>query len=289
MRSDAPEGRSAMNAQHRNRASTTAPRLAAAVAALVLSTSVATAAAPAVSVDLELVIAVDISPSMDAEEQAVQRAGYVEAIRHPDFIEAVASGAYRRIALTYVEWAGSDWQATVIPWRLIDSPASARAFADQLSAEPISSFYGTSISSALTYGAALFADNGFDGKSQTIDISGDGPNNSGGPVAAARDAVIDSGIVVNGLPVMIRPSPIFPAMDRYYADCVIGGPGAFVLPVRNVEEFDEAIRRKLVLEVAARTQPARLIPVEAPAPVDCLIGERMRRLFSDKYLPGLEY
>ncbi len=172
-----------MNAQHRNRALTTAPRLAAAAAVLMLSTGVA-AAAPAVSVDLELVIAVDISPSMDAEEQAIQRAGYVEAIRHPDFIQAVASGVYQRIAVTYVEWAGSGWQKTVIPWRLIDSAATARAFADQLSAEPISSFYGTSISAALTYGADLFADNGFDGGRRTIDISGDGPNNSGGPVVA---------------------------------------------------------------------------------------------------------
>ncbi len=277
-----------MNAHHRNRALTTAPRLAAAAAVLMLSTGVA-AAAPAVSVDLELVIAVDISPSMDAEEQAIQRAGYVEAIRHPDFIQAVTSGAYHRIAVTYVEWAGSGWQKTVIPWRLIDSAATARAFADQLSAEPISSFYGTSISAALTYGAALFANNGFDGGRRTIDISGDGPNNSGGPVVAARNAVIDSGIVINGLPVMIRPSPIFPAMDRYDSDCVIGGPGAFVLPVRNVEEFEKAIRRKLVLEVAARRLPALLIPIKARAPVDCLVGERMRHRFSDPYLPGLEY
>ena len=277
-----------MNAQHRNRASTTASRLAAAAAVLMLSTGFA-AAGPAVSVDLELVIAVDISPSMDAEEQAIQRAGYVEAIRHPDFIQAVASGVYQRVAVTYVEWAGGAWQKTVIPWRLIDSAATARAFADQLSAEPISSFYGTSISAALTYGAALFANNGFDGGRRTIDISGDGPNNSGGPVVAARDAVIDSGIVINGLPVMIRPSPIFPAMDRYYSDCVIGGPGAFVLPVRDVEEFDEAIRRKLVLDVAARPLPARIIPVDAQAPVDCLVGERMRHLFSDQYLPGLDY
>jgi Protein of unknown function (DUF1194) len=278
-----------MNAQHRNRASITAPRLAAAAAALVMSAGVATTAGAAVSVDLELVIAVDISPSMDAEEQAIQRSGYVEAIRHPDFIEAVASGAYQRIAVTYVEWAGSAWQKTIIPWRLIDSATSARAFADQLSAEPISSFYGTSISAALTYGAALFADNGFDGGRRTIDISGDGPNNSGGPVVGARDAVIDSGIVVNGLPVMIRPSPIFPAMDRYYSDCVIGGPGAFVLPVRNVAEFDEPIRRKLVLEVAVAPAPARVIPVEDYAPVDCLIGEQIRGRFADPYLPGLDY
>lgn len=278
-----------MNAQRRTPALSTVPQFAAAAAALVLSASVAVAAGPAIPVDLELVIAVDISGSMDPEEQAVQRAGYVEAIRHPDFIEAIASGAYRRIAVTYVEWAGSGWQKTVIPWWLVDSRATAEAFANELSAEPISSFNGTSISAALTYGASLFGDNGFDGGRRTIDISGDGPNNSGGPVVAARDAVVESGIVINGLPVMIRPSPIFPAMDRYYADCVIGGPGAFVLPVRNVAEFDEAIRRKLVLEVAAQPPPARVIPVEAQAPVDCLIGERVRRRYSDKYLPGLEY
>ncbi len=265
-----------------------ATRLLAALAAFVASTGAA-AAAQAVPVDLELVIAVDVSGSMDAEEQAVQRAGYVEAIRHPDFIQAVASGAYQRVAVTYVEWAGSGWQATVIPWRLIDSAESARAFADQLSAEAISSYHGTSISSALTFGAGLFADNGFEGDRRTIDISGDGPNNSGGPVTVARDAATGSGIVINGLPIMIRPSPTFPAMDRYYADCVIGGPGAFVLPVHRVEEFDEAIRRKLVLEIASRPPAATLVPVDALVPVDCQIGERMRRMFSDPYLPGLEW
>ncbi len=121
-----------------------------------------------------------------------------------------------------------------------------------------------------------------------IDISGDGPNNYGPPVTEARDEVVRQGIVVNGLPILISPSPIFPAMDDYYADCVIGGAGAFVLPVVSVGEFAVAIRRKLLREVAARPPPAAVVPVSAAAPVDCQVGEEARRRYADPYLPGLD-
>ena len=147
-------------------------------------------AGDAIEVDLELVLAVDVSGSMDDEEHAVQRAGYVDAIGHPDFIRAIAAGAYQRIAVTYVEWAGSSLQETVMPWRLIDGQASAGAFADELAARPITYIRGTSISGALVYATALFNNNGFDGFRKVIDVSGDGPNNSGGFIEAARDRAV---------------------------------------------------------------------------------------------------
>jgi hypothetical protein len=234
----------------------------------------------AIEVDLELVLAVDVSGSMDEEEHAVQRAGYVAAIRHPDFARAIRTGAYQRLAVTYVEWAGPALQAIVMPWRVIEGEASARAFADELSARPITNIRGTSISGALVYSTALFEGNGYDGLRKVIDVSGDGPNRNGIAVDLARDLAVGRGIVINGLPIMIRPSRSFVALDRYYADCVIGGPGAFVLPVRKAEEIAEAIRRKLILDIAARPgSPA--IPVQAPGPVDCRTGERIRRLRED--------
>lgn len=228
-----------------------------------------------IEVDLELVLAVDVSGSMDDEEHAVQRAGYVAAISHPDFVRAISAGAYQRIALTYVEWAGPTLQATVMPWQLIDGEASARAFADDLAARPITFIRGTSISGALLYSTALFDDNGYNGMRKVIDVSGDGPNRHGMAVNAARDLAVGRGIVINGLPIMIRPSRSLVSLDRYYAECVIGGPGAFVLPVSKPEELAEAIRRKLILDIAAR--PASPVTrVQANDPVDCRIGEMMR-------------
>lgn len=240
------------------------------------------------AVDVELVLAVDISLSMDEKEFALQRAGYVEALRHPDFIQAVRSGNTGRIALAYFEWAGTVRDDAVIDWQIIDSAESANSFADKLAARPFRSFRGTSISTALGFGAALFDRTAFAGERSVIDISGDGPNNIGPPVTAMRDAATAKGIVINGLPILISPSPTFTHLDQYYAQCVTGGPGSFVLPIYSAAEFSTAIRRKLVLEVSGIEDKARVMPVDADAPIDCLQGERDRRFLSDPYLPELD-
>jgi hypothetical protein len=246
------------------------------------------ALAVAEPVDVELVLAVDISRSMDSEEFALQRAGYVAALRHPDFVKAVRSGRHGRIALIYFEWAGTVRAETEVRWQAIDSAETADAFAALLESRPVRSFRGTSISGALTYGAGLFDDNAFDGYRKVIDISGDGPNNTGPPVIAARDEAVMDGITVNGLPILIRPSSTMRDLDRYYAECVIGGPGSFVLPIRQASEFAAAIRRKLILEVSGAPVAERDVPVESTEPMDCERGERERRLFSDPYYPQLD-
>jgi hypothetical protein len=239
-------------------------------------------------IDLELVIAVDMSRSMDLDEVRLQRSGYVEAIRDPEFIAAATSGGTGRIALTFVEWSGQLHQKVVVPWKVIDGRQSAEAFASALAALPPEiGGGGTSISSAIGFASRLFDANDFDAERRVIDISGDGPNNYGPPVAEARDAAVAAGIVINGLPILLRPSPIVPDIARYYSDCVIGGPGSFVLPVRNASEFAEAIRRKLILEVAARSSPS-IIPAAVDQPADCLIGEKTRSRFTDQYFPGLD-
>ncbi|MER9235760.1 DUF1194 domain-containing protein [Mesorhizobium sp. M0622] len=247
------------------------------------------APADAVAVDVELVLAVDISQSMDEREFALQRAGYVAALRHPDFINAARAGTSGRIAITYFEWAGTIRDDAVIAWQVIDSKESANAFADKIAARPFRSFRGTSISGALAFGAALFDGMTFVGKRRVIDVSGDGPNNSGLPVTTARDAALAKGIVINGLPILISPSPTFSHLDRYYAECVTGGPGSFVLPIYAASEFATAIRRKLVLEVSGIEYPKEdLRTIRIDAPIDCLQGERDRRFFSDPYFPELD-
>ena len=240
------------------------------------------------AVDVELVLAVDISLSMDEKEFALQRAGYVEALRHPDFIQAVRSGNTGRIALAYFEWAGTVRDDAIINWQIIDSAESANSFADKVAARPFRSFRGTSISTALGFGAGLFDRTNFAGERSVIDISGDGPNNVGPPVTAMRDAATSKGIVINGLPILISPSPTFKHLDQYYAQCVTGGPGSFVLPIYTAAEFSTAIRRKLILEVSGIQDEATVMPVDADAPIDCLQGERDKRFFSDPYLPELD-
>jgi hypothetical protein len=233
-----------------------------------------------VDVDVELVLAVDISYSMDPDEQALQREGYVEALTSPEFLNTLRHGMHGRIAVTYVEWAGVIDQKIIMPWRLIDGRGAAEKVAAEISRAPYRRAYRTSIAGALSFSAPLFEENGYRGIRRVIDVSGDGTNNQGPLVTIVRDQVVAKGITINGLPIMLkRPNPAtmdIPDLDIYYEDCVIGGPGAFVVPIREREKFREAIRTKLVLEIAGRTPEPRLVPAAADAPrISCTIGERM--------------
>jgi len=232
-------------------------------------------------VDLELILAVDVSRSMDIDELELQREGYVSALTHPDVVNAITGGRHGEIALTYVEWAGPDTQYSVMAWQVIDGLDSARQFAAALSRAPIERFRGTSISSSLLFLAPQFEGNGYQAKRHVIDVSGDGPNNMGVPVEMAREIVVQAGVTINGLPIMVKQPSGFASigdLDVYYEDCVIGGPGAFVVVVRSADQFAEAIRRKLVLEIAGN-EPS-IISAAATISggrIDCLIGEKLRR------------
>jgi hypothetical protein len=236
------------------------------------------------AVDVELILAVDISYSMDEDEQRLQRDGYAKALTSRDFLDAVRVGPTGRIAIAYVEWAGTFEQTTVLDWSLLDGPDSARAIADRIARNPIKRAFRTSISGAIAYAAPMFDGNGYKGLRKVIDISGDGANNQGESVTAARDRAVEQGIVINGLPLLLkRPNLAMmdvPDLDRYYQTCVIGGPGAFVIPVRDLEQFAEAIRRKLVQEVATPAPrvpaPPQVMLASASSPrVDCTLGEKM--------------
>jgi hypothetical protein len=231
-------------------------------------------------VDAELVLAVDISYSMDPEEQALQREGYVFALTSAEFLNALKGGMHGRIAVSYVEWAGIAEQRLVIPWRLVDGDAGASAFAAEIMAAPYRRAYRTSIAGALRFSAPLFENNGFQGIRRIIDVSGDGTNNQGPLVTVVRDEVVAKGVTINGLPIMLkRPNAAtmdIDNLDVYYEDCVIGGPDAFVVPIRDREKFKEATRTKLVLEIASREPELRVVPAQARAPrISCTIGERM--------------
>jgi hypothetical protein len=236
----------------------------------------------AIPVDVELVIAVDVSYSMDPDEQALQRQGYVQALTSKPFLQALREGANGKIAVTYIEWAGQFDQKIIMPWRLIEGPESADAVAAEIANAPYRRASRTSISGGLRFAKPLFDSSGYRGLRRVIDVSGDGANNSGDPVAPTRDEVVASGITINGLPIMLkraRPGTLDIAqLDIYYEDCVIGGPGAFVVPIRERSQFIEATRTKLVLEVAGRRPESRVMPASAQAPrVSCTIGEKLWR------------
>lgn len=227
---------------------------------------------------------------MDVEEQKTQRDGYVAALTSRAVLDAIRQGPIGRIAVAYLEWAGEEEQRVVVPWTMVDGPESAAAFAARLAASPLRRAYRTSISGALAYGASLFDGGPFEGARRVIDVSGDGPNNQGPPVAAARDELVQRGFAVNGLPLMLK-APGFDVyeigdLESYYRDCVIGGPGAFVLPVRGVEAFAGAVRTKLVMEIAGLAPddpalPEPMRPSAQPAAgtpaTDCLGGEQVWR------------
>lgn len=253
-------------------------RLALGAALLLTAHFAPSVRAAELAVDLELVLAVDISGSMDLREQQLQREGYIQAITHPTVLKAIAGGLNRRIAVAYVEWAGSPVQMTSVDWRVIDSEASARSFAAALGKLPYNTYRGTSISSALAYSSRLFDGNGLDGARRVIDVSGDGVNNQGLPVELVRSAVLAAGIVINGLPLVIDPATrandFFPGLDSYYEDCVIGGPGSFMIAITALEKFAEAIRQKLILEIAG-VEPT-VVLVQQRGRTDCLFIESNR-------------
>jgi hypothetical protein len=237
----------------------------------------ASLAAAQTRVDLELVLAVDVSDSMELEEQVLQRQGYVSALGHPDIIDAIRSGAHGRIAITYVEWSSPGRQRVVVPWMLVDGAPAARSFVERLEGVPGRAIDSTSISSALAFSAGLFRRNGFVGDRRVIDISGDGPNNTGPPVAPMRDRIVRRGITINGLPIISRRGGFqIPDLQSYYRDCVIGGENAFVIVAEGPAAFAEAIRRKLTLEIAGRDPGLSFASLSARGPkADCLVGEKL--------------
>jgi hypothetical protein len=245
------------------------------VSAAVLFASAWLSAAQAIAepVDLELVIAVDASASMEAREQHLQRSGYVAAFRSPAVIAAVRSGRYGRIGVAFVEWAGADYQQLIVPWTVIDGSESAEEFAQSLLLSPSGKGFGTSIAQALRFSQKLLRDNGLEGTRLAIDVSGDGPNNVDPPLPLARAETLADGVTINGLPIMIRAGSStglsnVPDLDRYYRDCVIGGPNAFMIVVTRRAELASAIERKLLSEILSN-RPAGIVPIGNPQLSDC--------------------
>lgn len=209
-------------------------------------------------VDLLLVLAADVSRSVDQPKFQLQREGYAAAISDPRVLEAITSGAKKRIAICFVEWSGMGAQKVVIDWTLIGDAATARQFGDQLLEAPRSFADRTSISGGIDFSLAQFERAPFESRRKTIDVSGDGTNNSGRDVSQARDEALAKGVTINGLVILSeRPLPWNPehtnppgGLGKYYKDNVTGGAGSFVMIAENFNSFGMAILNKLIAEIA---------------------------------------
>jgi hypothetical protein len=214
-------------------------------------------------VDLELVLAVDVSSSIDEVEARRQREGHVAALADPDVISAIQSGGYGRIAVVYLEWAEADFQRVVAPWTVIETEEDAQAFAATLATAPFVSGRRTAIGAAIENSVTLIEGNAYEGVRQVIDLSGDGPQNSGPSLTEARDRAESGMITINGLPIQTaRQNPFRPSVsidiEAYFENQVIAGPGAFISPSNEHDDFVDALRRKLIIEIAG-LDPALLL------------------------------
>ncbi len=255
-----------------------------------------TATYAADEVDLELVIAVDNSFSVNRNEQGIQRRGYANAFSNPALIDRIESGLYGKISVTYMEWGGPKDQVQVIPWMIIDGAESAATFAQRLRSIPVRRSNETSLANALLFADNLFPANPYTGSRKVVDISGDGPNNSGQRVAVVRDLLVSNGIVINGLPIVIEGKVEEDELDltSYFADCVTGGQNAFTLPVRAWNGFETALLRKLTLEISGLPPVGRDVMkvglvhrASFEASSDCLVGEKRELEDYYKLLDGI--
>ena len=197
---------------------------------------------------MALVLAVDASGSVDNRRFELQKQGYAAAFRSPKVLNSIRSLMTQSIAVTMMQWTGPQLHVVVADWTLVKDEASADAFAAAIAAAPRQLFGGgTSISGAIDYSRLLLAQSPFNGARRVIDISGDGANNRGRAVTAARDDAVHDGVGINGLPIL----SVEPGLDRYYYDNVIGGPGAFMIPAENYDTFADAVLKKLITEIAA--------------------------------------
>jgi hypothetical protein len=229
------------------------------ILAVVVATGLsAPVARAAEAVDLLLVLAADVSRSIDTAKFQLQRDGYASAITDRRVLNVIRSGPNHQIAVCFVEWSGVGAQKLVIDWTIVRDDASAREFSAQIAEAPRSFSDRTSISGGIEFAMVQFARAPYDAKRRTIDVSGDGTNNSGREVSAARDDALADGVTINGL-VILSDRPLAwnadhtnppGGLEKYYRDNVVGGPGAFVMAAENFESFGQAIINKMIAEIA---------------------------------------
>ncbi len=212
-----------------------------------------------VDVDVELQLLIDISGSVSSDEYNLQMLGYANAFESENVQNAIINGTEGKIAVQLIMWSGKYSQQVMIDWSLIDSTESANTLSDEIAniARPFSGM--TAIGSAVEYSYSLFENNGFNGTTQVIDISGDGTNNAGSSPSAATQTALNSGVdTINGIVITSDQGVI----DQYYNE-VIGGDTPFLLAPATFDDFQAAIEHKIVSEIEG-TKPAGAVAIPEP-------------------------
>ena len=228
-------------------------------------------AIPGEAVELELVIAVDASGSVDNGEFALQVQGLANAFRDPKVVAAIEGQGAAGIAVAVLQWSSPGNQIVAVDWTAVADAASASDLAERIESAGRLLHGETAIAHALRFASGLFAHGDFEGRRKVIDLSGDGPNNFGGVPRQVRDLAVAAGVTINGLAILNE----YAELDRYYEDEVIGGPGAFVMTAVDYQDFANAIRNKLLREIAgppiasARCARERRIAVMDARPARC--------------------
>ena len=197
-------------------------------------------------VAIELVLALDSSASVDAKEFQLQNEGIALAFRDPDVLEAINNLRPFGAAIAVVQWGGPGETQVVLPFTHIENVRDAKAFGFRVSlVRRLMRASSTSIATGITDSHALIESNSFEGQRKIIDVSGDGPNNSGVDLESARSAALTSGITINGLSIEAEDR----GLHGYYLNHVIIGADSFVEPANGFKDFARAIKEKLLREL----------------------------------------
>ncbi len=197
---------------------------------------------------LALLLALDVSSSVDAAEDRLQRGGVVSALIAPEVVEAFFA-VDQPVALAVYEWSGRYQQDLLLDWTMIDSKQALVAAAETVAATTRRhSDYPTAMGYALGHGARLF-ESAPRCAQKTLDMAGDGQNNEGfGPQSAYRAFPFED-VTVNGLVINAADFEGELGLIAFYKAEVLHGPGAFLEVANGFEDYERALRRKLVREL----------------------------------------
>jgi Ca-activated chloride channel homolog len=197
--------------------------------------------------DLALVLAFDCSASVTYEEFNLLAGGCAAALRDPEVAAGLTGGPLRASLCALVLWSGSGAQETLVQWTRVSDQTSLEAFATAVNEVPRIVRAGlTAIGEALLFCAALLEAAPAPARRRIIDVAGDGRSNDGTPPGPVRDRLAAAGITINGLCVLHEEPDLLETYERE----VIGGPGAFALTCADYPAFADAMRQKLLQEVA---------------------------------------
>jgi hypothetical protein len=216
--------------------------------------------------DLALVLLTDVSSSMGDDEFKLVKESYRAAFADPEVAAAIASNP-RGVAVAYVEFSDENSVMLVKGWDLLTDNASAAAFGSAVALAPRSSTGNTALGNGIQRAAELLLAGKFDGARMVIDVASDHPGD-GGQASYIRQQVVESGITINALPIMTnnragsfdgRTTFAYAqwglgGIVGFYRESIIGGPGSFLVEANDYDDFGEALKRKLLLELIAGSE-----------------------------------